>query len=242
MSGRKRIPLAVIVLFAIDSVLAISYVVIWLVQGPSGRLFHLLDLDGESNVPTWYSSVQLFCVSVLLGLFAVRNFDRPRKATWALMLCPLFFLALSADEIATVHEKVAYMIDGLFLPGGDRKATSFRETGIWVFVLGIPVFSACLLALRSLRKYFASPPHLYKKISLGLFIYFGGAIGIETLSNMVDANTLGYMIETSFEELFEMVGVTVLLWAALDLLSAYGFALHLDPVEGRTGKPGGLFR
>jgi hypothetical protein len=149
----------------------------------------------------------------------------------------LFFLAVSVDEVATIHEKVAEIIDHLFLPGGDRHATFFRVTGIWVFALGIPVLSACLWALFSLRSYFARPPYLFRKMLLGVVIYFGGAIGVETLSNIPDAGTLGFVIENFFEELFEMVGITVLFWAALDLLLAHGFALQLEPAEDRAGDP-----
>jgi hypothetical protein len=239
MQTRNQIPIVVVVLFTLDLILCGSYVINYLVGEPIAEFTRLLDLDGEMNIPTWYSSAKMLCVAILFGLFAMRNIDRTRKSTWTLALLPLLFLAFSMDEVASIHEHLGAKLDAFFLAGGDRQGTFFRVTGLWFLTLGIPVVLACLLALYAVKRYFLKPPQLVRKLLLGFGIFFGGALGIEMLSNLWDPGTLGFVMENFFEELSEAAGITLLFWAALDLVSAYGFTLHLDPVRLDEPAPDG---
>jgi len=76
---------------------------------------------------------------------------------------------------------------------------------------------------------------------IGAFIFFGGAIGVEALSNIPDPHTFGSVVENIFEEGMEMAGVTVLLWAARDLLMEHGFAWRLEPAGGIRTSPAPYF-
>lgn len=226
MSDQNKIPRIVVLLFAADLFLCFSYGVNHLVGKPFNQITRLLMLDGEMNIPTWYSSVQLFCVAVLFGIFAIRNTDRSVRS-WILLLFPFIFLVFSIDEVSCVHEWLGKKSDVL-LPAGDRKDTFFRLTGIWFFVVGIPVFLGCMQVLSSFRRYFAISRNVFRKMMIGMFIFFGGAIGVEVLSNLPERDSLGWVMENIFEEGMEMVGVTVLFWAAHDLLMEHGFGWHLD--------------
>ena len=59
------IPRFIIVLFAVDLALGLVYLAYFLIGHPYEPLARLIDLDGEANLPTWYSSIQWFCVAYL---------------------------------------------------------------------------------------------------------------------------------------------------------------------------------
>jgi hypothetical protein len=232
MANRKIIPQFVIILFAIDFLFCFLHVVNFLVGFPSVQITRLLQLDGEMNLPTWYSSVKWFCAAYLFGIFSIRNFDWDNKRSWVLLLLPLVFLVFSIDEVAVIHEYLGVKSDAL-LPTGNRKDTLFKNTGIWFVVLGIPVLLFCLFVLSSIKKFLMRSPHVFRKMKIGILIFFGGAIGMEILQNIPSSKNLGYILQNILEEGMEMGGVTVLLWAAHDLLLANGFTWHLD-----TAAPG----
>lgn len=240
MLDRMTIPRVVIVFFAIDILLCLSYGMNFLAGEPSVQVTRLLNLDGEMNIPTWYSSMQWFCVAFLFGIFAMYNINWSNGKTWVLLLFPLMFLAFSIDEVACVHEWLGKKSD-ILLPTGHRKDTFFRITGIWFIVVGLPVFACCLIVLSSLRKFFGRSPNVSRKMMIGVFIFFGGAIGVEALSNIPDPHTFGSVVENIFEEGMEMAGVTVLLWAARDLLMEHGFAWRLEPAGGIRTSPAPYF-
>jgi hypothetical protein len=143
------------------------------------------------------------------------------------------FLAFSVDEVAVIHEMLGSRFDHLLLPTGNKGDTFFVVTGIWFFVLGIPVLLGCWFALSSLKSYFRNDAHFLKKFVTGLIIFFIGSIGIEAISNLTVSNRFSFVLGNFFEEIFEMVGVTVILWAVYDLLATHGFRWNLDAVEER---------
>jgi hypothetical protein len=98
-SHLARIPALILVFIFIDVSLGLGYIVNELIR-PYGRLKVLLDLSGEGNLPTWYSSIQWFCVATFLGLFAYSNFRIGQRRSWLLPVLALFFLAFSVDEVA----------------------------------------------------------------------------------------------------------------------------------------------
>lgn len=235
----RRIPVLVRWCFGIDLVLALAYLFDSLFGGVSWKLSELLHLEHESNLPTWYSSTQLFVVAAMLGLFAYRNFDRSRRRSWFLAVLPLVFLALSIDEIAEIHEWLGYKTDVL-LPGGHRRNTWFWYTGVYMFLVGIPFLVFLLVLIRSLSGYFGRVPGVTRKYLLGAVLLMGGASGVELVSNFVPVQSAAHVVQVFFEELLEMLGVTVWLWATHDLLLAHGFKVELRPVEesGTQRAPG----
>jgi len=221
----KNIPLFIFYLFLIDLAIPLAYLLNHYVGEPSYTITNLLDLDGEGNLPSWYSTIQLFLVSLLTGVFAARNFDRSRMDAWFLILFPMVFLLLSLDETAQIHESLGKISDVL-LPGGSRKGTAFGGTGIWVFLLGVPFTVGFFFLLYSIRGYFIRVPRALGKFIVGISIFLFGATMLELLSNISVGQHDFSSIQIFSEELFEMIGETVMVWAAYDLLVAYGFTLR----------------
>jgi hypothetical protein len=230
LAFRGKVPGVVQVFYVADFALSLAYLLNVGAGRPFGKLTALLDLDGESNLPTWYSSIQLFVVAVLLGFFAYRTFEKSRISSWLLSLLPLVFVVLSIDEVAEIHEWLGKKSDVL-LPGGTRGNTPFGETGIWMFLIGIPFLAFMVFLIRSVRVYFRNKPGVLRKFVLGMLIFVGGAAGMDTAANFVVIGSRAHVLEILMEELCEMLGVTTILWATCDLLRGYGFSVHLDAVK-----------
>ena len=230
----KRVPKIILGFIVCDLLVALLYLANWAIQQPSTKLTRLVDLGGEANLPTWYSSVQLFLVAVFLAIFAFAKFERKNKVSWALLPWPLVFLGMSFDEVATIHEWLGSRTDAL-LPGGQRAKSLFGETGVWMLLFGVPFLLLMLGLIYGLRTYLKGRAHVIKKCMIGLIIFAGAALGIEVISNFVPKQGPARVLQAFFEELGEMVGVTFFLWAAHDLLSSHGFSLSAPGPE--AGEP-----
>jgi hypothetical protein len=224
MSSRVRIPAPILILFAIDLALGLVFVLNYWAGEPSRRLTVLIDLDGEANLPAWYSSILWFCTAGLLGLFAYRNFKVSSPRSWALAGLALLFLLFSLDEVARLHEWLGRLSDAL-LPGGERANTTFAATGIWIFVIGLPVIVVLGALLWSVRSLFKRAPGALTKVVLGMFIMLSGALVIETFDNFVAAGSSLRLLQVFVEEMLELLGSTVVLWGGLELLTRSGIVL-----------------
>lgn len=228
------IPHVVRVLLAVDAALLIIYVAHFFVGQPFYKLTKLLDLNGETSVCVWYSSLKLFLVAALAGLHAYRYRDANDVGSWLVGGFAAVLLLLSMDEIVQIHEWLGRQSDAL-LPDGDREATFFQHTGVWTLLIGVPfavLFSALLLVVK--RK-LALRPGCFPKIVAGMGIFFLGALGFETLSNAFDDMlSVGYVIMVCLEEGCEMVGITLTFWGLYGLT---GQAIAIDLSRGTPQGP-----
>jgi hypothetical protein len=229
-SHLARIPALILVFIFIDVSLGLGYIVNELIGHPYSRLTVLLDLNGEGNLPTWYSSIQWFCVATFLGLFAYSNFRIGQRRSWLLPVLALFFLAFSVDEVARIHEWLGNKTDVL-LPDGSRANTPLPETGIWMFVIGVPVLAVFGWLIFSIRMYFHNTPNALMKVFAGLLITLSGALGFEILKNFVAPASIYGILQVFSEEFSEMLGGTIVLWGSYELLLAHGFAYSLASVH-----------
>lgn len=230
MTSWLGVPVPMLVFFAMDIGFGVAYLLLYLdaILYPA-ILTPLLDLDGEANMPTWYASVQWFCVAGLLAIFSIRNFSFSQKRSWLLLALPLLFLGFSLDEVAMIHEEMGVQSDRV-LPGGSRKNTPFIKTGIWMFLIGVP-FAAFLAGLiLSIRPYFRRTPGAFVKLCLGLAVTLVGAVGIETLANFTTPGSAYAMLQVLTEEVFELLGSTIILWGSYELLAEHRFEIKIDRV------------
>ena len=214
-------------LIAAEGVFAVAYVIIhiWspgLTWGPFRPLFNL---DKENSLPTWFSVVQLFAVGVLLLLTTVNNRQQDYLSNVALTIAGLLFIGLSADEGAQLHENLTYVARDL----GFSQLSFVGEYGAWIIVyavLGITGLSLGAKHLVSLWRHFRPVAVLGLA---GLVTYVIGAVGFEIASfpfrDSEDTLTLN-LIAVVFEELFEMVGVSIILYATLVLANRLSATRH----------------
>lgn len=215
----KKIPTIITILFLVDILFGLVYLLLYKYGDPTPTkmLIHTFDLDAECNLPTWFSSIQLFCVSILLGIFAYYNFNKSKPRSWFLILLPVLFLICSADEVAQFHEHIGKIIDIIF-PNYSRNQHFFKNTGIWMFVIGIPFIIILIILLKTVWSYFKDYKRDLIKLILGISIWLFGALVLESFSNLLVLHSKYYVIEVFFEEVFEMIGITFVIWASLNLI------------------------
>lgn len=225
----RSAPTVVKILLGADLALAALYLINYQTGQRFDYLTRLVNLTGEANIPTWFSSAQWLGVAVLLGLFALRNFNAREFRSWLLFALPFIFCLLSLDEVAQIHEWLGVRSDRL-LPGGMRAHSRFTATGIWMFVVGVPFVFLFFGFLASIRLYFRQSRAALEKLVLGMAVMLFGAIGVETLSNFVVVGSNLHVLQVVIEEFLEMFGATIVLWGSLDLLLSHGFTIQLDAV------------
>lgn len=150
----RRIPILIALAFAIDIGLAVLPLVDFWAGSPFSRLRNVLNLDREHTLPTWYSSMQWFCVGALFALFAVHAYRARLRGSLAVAALALLGFAFSVDEITAIHEWLGMLSDALF-EGGTRQGTALSRTGLWPFVIGVPAILIVASLVRSMRHVFA---------------------------------------------------------------------------------------
>lgn len=188
---------------------------------PISKWFHdLFSLDQELNIPAWYSSFLLLFTSGLLALITyIKNADK-YYIYWRNL--SIIFFWLSLDEAFSIHEI-------LIIPSlreGLNFSPIFYQT--WV-IFGIPV--VIFFAV----KYFKFLRHLPKKTQhlflLAATVYIGGSLGMEMVGGLLREyfGRLGVItaIGIVVEELLEMTGIVIFIYALLAYFSSLYESIHL---------------
>jgi len=221
----EKAPTLIVSLFVIDAVLVLLYLCNWLFGGPFDKVTAMLDLDGEGNLPTWYSSLQLFLAAWLFGSFAfTQRSDKYKNNSLFLILLPLTFMLLSLDEVAEIHEWFGRRSDALFL-GGTRNVSLVPSTGIWMLLLGPLLFWLMIGFVITLKSYMFERRIVAVTFCGGLLVFLISACGIEFLVNFVSEGSVEHRIEIMVEEFGEMVGGTLWIWSGFELLRSRGIAI-----------------
>ncbi|MBP7693279.1 MAG: hypothetical protein KA764_15250 [Anaerolineales bacterium] len=185
------------------------------------RLALLLDVDQEANLPTWYSTMTLFIASSLLSLIGlIHRIRRERLAAHWLGLA-LIVSVLSFDELAGLHE----WLNSLLKRFGRFEGPWFYP---WVIVGGV----VTLLFVGIYMRFFLQlPPRLQPQFALAAGLYIGGALGLEIVGGLIMSQGAGsalyFILETTTEELLEMVGVLLLIRALIQYLTAMRPSVHI---------------
>jgi hypothetical protein len=214
-------------LIGVELVIVAIYVVTALSPSPS-QLGVLFNLDEEGNVPSWFSSMQLFTIGVILLVASsspLRVRDRLRSF---IMLLGAVFVFLSADEAAAIHEKVTSVVARLSwaprFSGGH---------GIWMFVYVAIAIAAAAVLIRPIIQTCRTYPRDTLGVIAGVFVLGLGAVGIEAIGYELVGDNAARNVKTlqvGTEEFCEMLGASII------LVSALRFALRESiPGESTTG-------
>lgn len=184
-------------------------------------LIYFFDLAQENNIPTFFSGALLLTVSVvnmLIYLLLKRSAIKKNfKIKWFLL--GIIFFYLSLDECLAMHERINSL----------RTILPTNKNGIFMYPWIIPYSFFFILSVLFFRKFVLSLPLKIKKLfTLSCFIYAGSAIGFEVAEGFV-VNLYGVgnwydVIFYSFEEMGEMLGVIIFIYAQLH----YIILLNLD--------------
>lgn len=230
MNVARHMPLWIAVLLTFNVALVLAPIVDFLLGSPYRVLSNWLHLDSEASLPAWYSSMQWLCAAVLFGLVPTLLWRQQPAGGWLLAALALVCLAFSIDEIVGIHEWVGRQSDAL-LPGGDRANTGFTRTGIWPFLVGVPVLIV-LAALGSALWRTLGRTHTVACVRMiaGFSIMFTGALVVELGKNFIDVEQDGSglaLLQLAVEEFLELLGGTVVVWSAYEFARDHGLALQM---------------
>lgn len=175
----------------------------------------LFDLDGEGNLPAWFSSVQLFCVSLLLALRGPGKLLPYGVPLIVPLLGAAVFLFLSMDETAQVHERV-----GRALRSTDVTLLPHVRAGRGMWVSAYLLASIPFLALAV--RHFAALWHACRTTVIagivGCALIAAGGAGVELVADeffrdYADARYF-YLLSVLAEETLELLGGSLLLYGA----------------------------
>lgn len=174
------------------------------------RLLREFDTGLEANFATWFSSALWLTAGVLAAVLAAAG-RRTASRSWSrwALLAGMFAL-LSADESAQFHEQtVGPLMDAV------RNATGLAQAPARVVAAAF-IGVALLAGVAWLWPWLRSLPRpLALQLALAATVFVGGALVLEVVSRLVVTRYL-----SPFEELFEMLGVTVLIAALLPCVRA----------------------
>lgn len=208
----------------IAAVLAVAHVVFFVLRYRYDRdyvmgLAPLFDFQLENTMPSYFSALLLMAAAGLIAVIglALRDARRPWWRHWLGM--SLVFVFLSCDEMLALHER-------LMFPVRNALGTSGLLYSAWVIPYGIAVL---ILGFIYLRFLLALYPKTRVRFLVAGALFMMGAVVLEVLSGaeweQYQTRTLlleGYIL---FEDLFEMAGVIVFIWALLHEIGREGIRI-----------------
>ncbi len=207
-------------------------------------IINLVDMDAEHNLPTLFSFSCLLACSLLLALIGWASRRQSRGASYYWQLLAAAFCLLAADEALMLHEQISGPIRRWLQVDGILHFAWVIPYGIVLLVLGV-------LGLGFIRRL---PSRSRLLFGAAAVIYVGGALGMELLSGKMGAiqpRPLSYEWLTSVEELMELSGLVLFIYALLDHIEKELPGTHLivtsataplttisaaDPTEPKPGE------
>lgn len=180
-------------------------------------LIDLFSVNTEQTIPTWYSTLLLFICAVLLAFIATvkqKNQESYRHHWTGL---GFIFLYLSMDEGAVIHEIFS-----------DTLGITFNTTGYLAFawlILFVPL--VIVFTLFYLRFLFHLLPPIRNLFAIAGLVYVGGAVIVEAISAnrwyLEGGVSFPYLAIATVEELFEMLGAVVFIFALLSYMAMFEY-------------------
>jgi hypothetical protein len=208
-------------LVAIELLLVALY---WLdiLCGEPPLLNPLFDLDGEANIPAWFSSAQLLLIALTLWTANRFRGDKPLPSRRFLNLLAVGFLLLSLDETAQVHETITGVIGSRY---ADWVPQLFSSHKAFAVLATVGVCWVLKTFYKDARAAWRWSRRECTVCLLGVVVVLLGGSLLEAIGYLyLQKGTLAYRVEVSFEEFLEMFGATLILRAALAFAGDAGVA------------------
>ena len=212
--------------------------------GQEGYLeaLRIFDVGEERSIPTWFESLQFLLCSILLAVIAVAKKQRSDRYSLHWSVLSIILLLLSLDEVASIHEAIGQQSERLL-----HSATGLTPAGAISFFWVVPGTIFVIIVLLAYLRFLADLLRTTRRMFLfagALFVL--GALGIEMLTaqvvsssgdiaNWIASSSDGIVgqekasaiptilkgLQTSVEEMFEMLGLTAFIYALLAYIRSY---------------------
>lgn len=201
--------LAIILVMLVFSILS-SIIKVLNIENGVVKIFHLFNFDGESNLPTYYSGITLLFSSLMLFIIAIKFKNTDQYYYW--LGLSLIFVFISFDELSQIHERISFLLQNLL-------HTSGILFFAWIIPYSLLLFIVGVLYIKFL---FRLPKETLKLFIISTLIFIGGVLSLEMVegyfADLYGYDTIFHHVATTLEELLEMIGVAVFIYALLDYI------------------------
>jgi hypothetical protein len=191
---------------------------------PIHQLDHVFQLNRESSVPTWVSSVLLLMAATAAGVIARQGWVQRWRFRWHWAGLAALLALMSLDEVATMHEQLTEPFRANFGFDGLLFYAWVVPVGLGLLVLGL-IYLPFVLAL----------PRRTRGLCLtAAALAIGGGLILEMIGGSYHAaDAMGspaYLALMAAEETLELLAWVTVLWALLDYQVA-------APRQARPARP-----
>ena len=182
-----------------------------------------LSLHSERNLPTFYAGILLIISSLLLLL--LRDISKRKYERRLLLLMSILASFLSFDEMFMLHEHIAKM-----MRLKENYSTLFNVD--WIIPYSILIIFSFLIGQRFLL---SQPSQIKRLLILSFSIYIFGELGLEIFEDIIKSGIFlipnNYIyISSFFEETLGLIGITLLNYTLLKMISLKSSKLQLNIV------------
>ncbi|MCM1983197.1 hypothetical protein [Lyngbya confervoides] len=180
--------------------------------GMTGPIQQLFDLDREKTIPALFSALQLLGIGVAFWFSGLWSQSYRVSYAGFLKFAGLGFVFLALDEAAAIHERIGkYLRHFDWIP-----RLSGAHGGVWIWVYLSLALVILVITHRRILALWREHPKIVLLLAAGLGIFLLGAVGMEILSYLffrqAEQSWL-YILQVALEELLEMIGASVVLYA-----------------------------
>jgi hypothetical protein len=200
-------------------------------------LVHLFNVDGERNIPTFFTVLLAAIGATLLVVigFASKRGEKNDSRYWFALAAGFVFLGY--DEAFQVHEQLVAPM---------RQLMGNSNLGFFYFGWVVPgIAGVCMLGLFFLKFLLRLPAVTRRWLVFAGCIYLGGCIGMELVDGKYAeayGQDLMYSILVTVEEGLEMSGLATLVYALLGHIAAASakveFQIHAATQPSLVVQPG----
>ena len=166
---------------------------------------------GEGKIPTWYSACALIFCALLLFAIAFLKRKSLDPYFWNWVGLATIFVYMSLDEATRIHEVISAVLNG-----------TFNTTGIFYYAWVIPgIFFVLIFGIMYLKFTLDLQKRTRYLFMAAFFIFVGGALGLEMVGSAYIYKykfSLTYNIIGTIEELLEMSGIVIFIYALIDYI------------------------
>jgi hypothetical protein len=169
----------------------------------------MFTFGAEHNVPAYYSALAIFFCALLLAIIAIGERARAGSGAGYWWGLAAIFLYLSFDEALALHERMVAPTQMLLGVSADRYFVWLLPYALVMLVIAIP-YARFVLWL---------PVRTRRRFVLAGIVFLSGAVGLEIVGGLVH-ESLGqegvtFVILESLEDLLEMVGIVIFIYALM---------------------------
>lgn len=238
ISARDRwaaLPKRALVFFlSVDALLVVMHAVVSVLpQRPWNRpLKFLFGLNVESNIPTWYSSMQLLLIGLSLLVLTTWLFGsdgRVARLRRFFAVGGFVFVYLSADEAGRVHEQFSAilqswhwlrMTEARLIPAFSKQAARYGGGALWIPVFALIGVAFLVWMWPQIRLALRLWGREARRMAIGFGVMILGAVVVEGLGTLIPKTaSLARAAEVGLEEGLEMLGATLILSGVVSIIA-----------------------